>query len=198
MYPNPEQNKAAIENPQPGDYWTERMILYHVLLDVLPNGNLVIAKKDRTVREHQTVDYKRAQEITPDEYKRLVTYQQIDGFVADVTRGAAFGEAVVAKWHQDYDRAYLRIGQEPDKAYSEQPGYLMRLKENKDRLDKDINEVIELLDQKPLQVSDHQLKLLRLKLDTMRELKRIYLDLMETMYQVTIHREPIISVDNAS
>lgn len=85
--PSQELNQRCIENPQIGDYWHEMFCVYHLVLDVLANGNLVIAPRDQTVTEHQCFDYKLAHEITKEDHKKLVCYSGKDSFVADVISG---------------------------------------------------------------------------------------------------------------
>lgn len=85
--PSQELNQRCIENPQIGDYWHEMFCIYHIVLDVLANGNLVIAPRDQTVTEYQCFDYKLAHEITKEDHKKLVCYSGKDSFVADVISG---------------------------------------------------------------------------------------------------------------
>lgn len=58
--PSYELNEEHINNPVPGDYWNEMLVMYHAVLRVLPNGNRIIADKDRSVTDGQRPDLSQA------------------------------------------------------------------------------------------------------------------------------------------
>ena len=101
-----ELNKAHLKTPMVGDYWTEFFVLQFVVLRILANGNIVIAGKDRTVEDGQTVDLSKAYEITLEQLKKLVRYDTLDGFVCDVTPVTSTSQYWVDAWKKEYQGKY--------------------------------------------------------------------------------------------
>lgn len=99
-------NEDCFNNPKPGHYWCEHFVLYFVILDVLKNGNLVIAEKDQDSREGQTVSLHDAKEIDREEFAKQVRYRSIPGFVADVVPDSKIGKVWVRDWKTDYNSQY--------------------------------------------------------------------------------------------
>lgn len=105
MRPSLELNKAHLKTPMTGDYWTEHFVLQFVVLRILANGNIVIADKDLTVEDGQTVDLSNAYEITLEQLKKFVMYDTLDGFVCDVTPVTNTSRYWVDTWKREhYDR----------------------------------------------------------------------------------------------
>ena len=95
--PDQTLNLQHLDNPLEGDYWHEMCCVYHVVLKVLTNGNLVIANRQNE-KDGQWFDFKNAHEITKAEHTKLVRYKGIDGFVADVVVASTPGMAAVSAW----------------------------------------------------------------------------------------------------
>ena len=106
MRPSLELNKAHLKTPMVGDYWTEHFVLQFVVLRILANGTIVIAGKDRTIEDGQTVDLNNAYEITPEQLKKLVTYPAFDGFVCDVTPVTFISQCWVDDWEKEHHERY--------------------------------------------------------------------------------------------
>lgn len=106
MRPSLELNKAHLKTPMVGDYWTEHFVLQFVVLRILANGNIVIADKDQTVEDGQTVDLSNAYEITLDQLKKFVMYDTLDGFVCDVTPVTSTSQYWVDAWKKEHHERY--------------------------------------------------------------------------------------------
>lgn len=100
--PNPELNKLHRENPQPGDWWQEHMCFYHIVLKVLEDGNLVIAKRDRKVTDGQRPDLSEAHVVT-----KLQHTQSTMG--ADVVTDNEMGRFWLSEWVDCYDSKYKEL-----------------------------------------------------------------------------------------
>ena len=105
--PDMVRNLEHYHNPQASDVWSERMCVYHIVLDVTENDRLIIAEKDLTVKEGQTFDFANAKEITKEEHCKLITYSgNIDDtkgptFVADVRTDNHIAKGMVEKWKKN-------------------------------------------------------------------------------------------------
>jgi hypothetical protein len=82
-------NQQHVDNPQPGDLWTERYsIPYHVVLAVSADRRHITLcrKKMDSGPAHFTFDVTQAETITLEEHAAIVTYRSLPGprFVADV------------------------------------------------------------------------------------------------------------------
>ena len=106
MRPSLELNKAHLKTPMVGDYWTEHFVLQFVVLRILANGNIVIAGKDRTIEDGQTVDLNNAYEITLEQLKKLVMYDTLDGFACDVTPVTNTSQYWVDAWKKEHHERY--------------------------------------------------------------------------------------------
>ena len=110
--PDMMRNLEHYHNPQASDVWSERMCVYHIVLDVTENDRLIIAEKDLTVKEGQTFDFANAKEITKEEHCKLITYSgNIDDtkgptFVADVRTDNHIAKGMVEKWKKEYHGKY--------------------------------------------------------------------------------------------
>jgi hypothetical protein len=105
-----EVNQKHVDEPIPGDYWDEMLVLYHVVLKVLPNGNRVIAERDRTVTDGQRPDLSQAFEITKADHRKKVTYS-VDklGFVACVTTGNKIALGWITEWATEFGGRYKEL-----------------------------------------------------------------------------------------
>ena len=106
--PDQTLNLQHLDNPLEGDYWHEMCCVYHVVLKVLTNGNLVIANRQNE-KDGQWFDFKNAHEITKAEHTKLVRYKGIDGFVADVVVASTPGMAAVSEWRDMYLGKYKSV-----------------------------------------------------------------------------------------
>lgn len=106
MRPSLELNKAHLKTPMVGDYWTEHFVLQFVVLRILANGNIVIADKDQTVEDGQTVDLSNAYEITLEQLRKLVMYDTLGGFVCDVTPVTNTSQHWVDTWKREHYERY--------------------------------------------------------------------------------------------
>ena len=106
MRPSLERNKEHLKTPMVGDYWTELFVLQFVVLRILDNGNIVIADKDRTVEDGQTVDLNNAYEVTPEQLKKRVMYNTLDTFVCDVTPVTNTSQYWVDAWKREHYEHY--------------------------------------------------------------------------------------------
>lgn len=112
MRPSLELNKVHLKTPMVGDYWTKHfvlqsvVVLQFVVLHILANGNIVIAGKDQSVKDGQTVDLSNAYEITPEQLKKLVMYDTLDGFVCDVTPVTSTSQYWVDAWKKEHCKRY--------------------------------------------------------------------------------------------
>lgn len=106
--PDQTLNLQHLDNPLEGDYWHEMCCVYHVVLKVLTNGNLVIANRQKE-KDGQWFDFKNAHEITKAEHTKLVRYKGIDGFVADVVVASTPGMAAVSEWRDMYLGKYKSV-----------------------------------------------------------------------------------------
>ena len=114
MRPSLERNKEHLKTPMVGDYWTEFFVLQFVVLRILANGNIVIADKDRTVEDGQTVDLSNAYEITLEQLKKLVMYDTLDGFVCDVTPVTSTSQYWVDTWKREHYERYKPYTEETE------------------------------------------------------------------------------------
>jgi len=103
------RNQQQLDNPQPGDFWSEHFVLYLVVLQVLPNGNRVVAKKDYAFKEHQRPDLANAFEITKTEHSRMVKYSGHDAFMADVITGCGDNYGWLHTWAFEYHGNYKTL-----------------------------------------------------------------------------------------
>jgi hypothetical protein len=104
--PQDELNKKHIETPEPGDYWHERMVPYHLVLAVLENGNIVIAESG----DYSGIRLDRCREVTKAEQNKLVCYHgHTQAFCADVLVGSENGLKGVDVWKMHYRGDYTSI-----------------------------------------------------------------------------------------
>jgi len=101
-----ELNQAALDNPQVGDYWSERMCPYFLVVDVqgadytilcaFPNDK--VAQMARVIgTDTWEFDYSKHSVVSKDWIKKTVCYTSIPGFVADVARNEKM-RAIAEEW----------------------------------------------------------------------------------------------------
>jgi hypothetical protein len=91
-----ELNQAALDNPQPGDYWQEMFCPYFIVVQVLDQDRFVVLSamqrpgepcaKVNNSDNTWSFDPSMGFEVDRQWIRDRVTYQIIDGFVADVVR----------------------------------------------------------------------------------------------------------------
>lgn len=79
-----ELNKEHLVNPVAGDYWHEMFSPYFLVMKNLGNGELVICDSIIDYTEGWAFNIYEARTIKHEDLAAWVTYQRIDGFVADV------------------------------------------------------------------------------------------------------------------
>lgn len=114
LRPDHEFNQLHCNNPTPGDYWAEHFVLYHVVLQVLPNGNRVVAKKDYSIKDGQRPDLTQAFEITKEDHEKVLKYKGRDRFVADVVVGSKVAHEWLIEWAHDLNGAYKPLSTEKE------------------------------------------------------------------------------------
>lgn len=80
-------NEKHVADPQPGDYWHEMFCPYVAILARVGNHLIVYRKRKDVPPNHWTWDTDEPSMMTLAELRKLVTYDTIDGFVADVVPG---------------------------------------------------------------------------------------------------------------
>ena len=106
------KNKEALENPQPGDYWHEMFCPYFVIVNKEGDKFRVLSclggPKSFTRKEeinarievdngHWGFDYAKSMLVDHDWIRRTVTYESIDGFVADVVQSEK-SQRIAQEW----------------------------------------------------------------------------------------------------
>ena len=107
--PNDALNQEHFDKPEVADYWSEHFVLYHIVLKVFENGNLIIAERDTTVTDYQCFDLMNAREINQAEHAKLVKYSSIPGFVADVSVGTEKAHQIVEEWETKFGGRYVAL-----------------------------------------------------------------------------------------
>ena len=108
------RNQKALVNPQPGDYWQEMFCPYFVIVNkegdkyrVLSclGGPKSFTRKDELNarieidRDHWAFDYSKSMLVDHEWIRRTVTYESIDGFVADVVQSEKTAR-MVQEWRE--------------------------------------------------------------------------------------------------
>ena len=108
------RNQEALVNPQPGDYWHEMFCPYFVIVNkegdkyrVLSclGGPKSFTRKDELNarieidRDHWAFDYSKSMLVDHEWIRRTVTYESIDGFVADVVQSEKTAR-MVQEWRE--------------------------------------------------------------------------------------------------
>lgn len=116
-----EQNRRALVNPQPGDYWHEMFCPYFVVVDRRDDDITVLGclgspnshnRKDQPNAkiDHPdgtwSFDYSQSMTVDRAWIERAVRYESIDGFVADVVNSERT-RAIVSEWRDHYQLGLL-------------------------------------------------------------------------------------------
>lgn len=110
-YNHAEQQRINLEamlEPQPGDYWHEMFCPYFLVVQVkgaaitilncLPHRG--VSARKPVDDNHWMFDVSQSMVVDQAWIEKLVRYDSIDGFVADVSRGSERNQAVVNEWIQ--------------------------------------------------------------------------------------------------
>ena len=94
-------NQEALDNPQVGDYWSERVFCpYFLVLKVEGDKITILNGSNRIVhKDTWEFDYAKHQVVDRQWMKDKVTYKSSIGFVAEVIRKDKF-LAIVDEWKQ--------------------------------------------------------------------------------------------------
>jgi hypothetical protein len=105
-------NQYAMDNPRPGDYWSEMFSPYFVVVEVKGSKVRVLScmggptsfnrKHELNARisvdnAHWSFDYSKSMVVDREWIAEAVRYSNIDGFVADVSRTERT-ERIVSEW----------------------------------------------------------------------------------------------------
>ena len=137
------KNQAALDNPQPGDYWNEMFCPYFLVVDVKDKDITVLSclggpgsynrKNEPCAKiEHKdgwSFDYSKSMVVDRAWMEKAVRYETIDGFVADVWQSEKT-EAIVREWRthvQKYMRARI---EEMEREWEEFTGWKYLKEEN--------------------------------------------------------------------
>lgn len=102
-----ELNEEALDNPQVGDYWKERMCPYFLVVDVQGDDYTILCAfpGDKVAQMARVIgtntwefDYSKHSVVSSDWIKETVCYTSIPGFVADVVRGNEKMRMIVEEW----------------------------------------------------------------------------------------------------
>lgn len=109
-----ESNKKGLDNPRIGDYWSEHFCPYFIIVDINDNKYTVLSclggphsfhRKDEICAKievdkgHWTFDLSKSMVVDHDWIKKAVTYESIDGFVADVVNTEKT-QKIVSEWRE--------------------------------------------------------------------------------------------------
>ena len=94
-------NQEALDNPQVGDYWAERIFCPYFLVVKVDGQKITILNGSHRIIHKETweFDYSKYQVVDHEWMKDKVTYKSIPGFVASVVRKEKF-LAIVDEWKQ--------------------------------------------------------------------------------------------------
>lgn len=111
-------NQAALDNPNPGDYWNEMFCPYFVVVDVKGDDITVLSclggptsfnrKHELNARisvdtGHWGFDYSKSMVVNRAWIEKTVRYDTIDGFVADVVSSEKT-QKIVEEWRDWYQK----------------------------------------------------------------------------------------------
>jgi hypothetical protein len=100
-------NQAALDNPQPGDYWQEMFHPYFLVVQVKSHDHITVLNclskygPDAVTRVdagHWMFDVSQSMVVDQAWIRDRVCYSIIDGFVADVVQGREKFQAIVDEW----------------------------------------------------------------------------------------------------
>lgn len=99
-------NQAAVDNPEPGDYWQEMFCPYFLVVQAKGDAITILnclPHKGTSARKsvddsHWMFDVSKSMVVDRAWIEKLVRYESIDGFVADVSRGRERNQEIVNEW----------------------------------------------------------------------------------------------------
>ena len=129
-------NIEALDNPQPGDYWNEMFCPYFIVVDVKGRDITVLScmgGPDSYNRKHEinakidhgdswSFDYSRSMVVDREWIEKAVKYDNIDSFVADVSRSEKT-QTVVNEWRDWVQKDMRRQIQEMEEKWKEFTGW---------------------------------------------------------------------------
>ena len=116
-----KMNQQALKAPKPGDYWHEMFCPYFVIVDVKGDRYTVLSclggphsfnrNEELNARieiddQHWGFDYSKSMVVDLEWIREAVTYQSIEGFVADVTNTQK-SQLIVSEW-RNYKQQELK------------------------------------------------------------------------------------------
>lgn len=129
-------NRAALADPQPGDYWHEMFCPYFIIVNkegdryrVLsciggPNSwdrkNELNARVDS--RDGWHFDYSKSMLVNHEWIRKTVTYSSIEGFVADVVQSEKT-KTIVHEWREHQRQAILKQITQLEEEYEKFTGW---------------------------------------------------------------------------
>lgn len=99
-------NQAAVDNPEPGDYWQEMFCPYFLVVQVKGDAITIlnclphrgVSARKSVDDSHWMFDVSKSMVVDRAWIEKLVRYESIDGFVADVSRGRERNQEIVNEW----------------------------------------------------------------------------------------------------
>ena len=131
------KNKQALDNPQIGDYWHEMFCPYFVIvnregkqyrvLSCLDHPKSFTGKEELNARiqvdsGHWAFDYSKSMLVDHDWIRRTVTYESIDGFVADVVNTEKT-QQIAQEWRKHFAQDLRRQMEDLQNQYEEFTGW---------------------------------------------------------------------------
>ena len=131
------KNQKALSFPQPGDYWHEMFVPYFVIVNkegdkfrVLSclGGPKSFTRKDELNAQievdngHWGFDYSKSMLVDHEWIRRTVTYESIDGFVADVVQSEKTAR-IVQEWREHKRLTMLKEIERLEEEYEKFTGW---------------------------------------------------------------------------
>jgi hypothetical protein len=111
--------KEMLEDPRPGDYWSEFHGPSLFVADVKDSGSLVVIS-DWLSRGGHHPDYSKAREVSRDAFLELLAHTTKPGFVGRGYRGREITLLWVDIWRNEYRGHYaLDLGGDNDEDHSD-------------------------------------------------------------------------------
>jgi hypothetical protein len=139
-----ESNKKGLANPRIGDYWSEHFCPYFIIVDINDNKYTVLSclggphsfnRKDEIYAKievdagHWTFDLSKSMVVDHAWIKKAVTYESIDGFVADVVNTEKT-QKIVSEWREYKGKKILQQIEELQNEYAQFTEWNTLKKEN--------------------------------------------------------------------
>ena len=131
------KNQKALSFPQPGDYWHEMFVPYFVIVNkegdkfrVLSclGGPKSFTRKDELNAQievdngHWGFDYSKSMLVDHEWIRKTVTYESIDGFVADVVQSEKTAR-IVQEWREHKRLTMLKEIERLEEEYEKFTGW---------------------------------------------------------------------------